>query len=340
MKPQYTPSELSVLANEHATQLSETVKSSIVAAKPKVVCPAWTLLKKSLLQSHEQILRGHIGVLEKLESDGNWSRLLEVCIRREYARHPLKKHRGRRPVPHCVAAIRSAFDYDKFCTAKEYSAHTLAAKVKHAVCPYCNISLIPTIPKTDDAAGLRPAFDHWKPLSKHPWFSLSFYNLIPSCTTCNSGYKHEKEMKYTDHAHPYVDCLDDQFQFTLSAPAATYRGEVIVTPDTNIPVVVDIEPRAGILVTRYSQSHSLMELMSVCKRYTYCKAEVEGFLTRRNAAVQSRMILLKADLNIADASKLRECQEALLGTNGMNTEVHKIVWGKFQNDMIRQYPVW
>lgn len=34
--------------------------------------------------------------------------------------------------------------------------------------------------------------------------SLSLYNLIPSCTVCNSSVKGSKSLHYMDYIHPYV----------------------------------------------------------------------------------------------------------------------------------------
>lgn len=50
------------------------------------------------------------------------------------------------------------------------------------VCPYCNRSYITTLSKDKK---VKPQIDHFFPTSIYPFFAVSYYNLIPSCTTCN-----------------------------------------------------------------------------------------------------------------------------------------------------------
>ena len=40
---------------------------------------------------------------------------------------------------------------------------------------------------------MRPQFDHWFPKKKYPLLAISFYNLIPCCTYCNSSVKGDIE---------------------------------------------------------------------------------------------------------------------------------------------------
>lgn len=48
------------------------------------------------------------------------------------------------------------------------------------VCPYCNRNYINS---RDDSSGCE--FDHYYDKQTYPFFALSLYNLIPSCSTCN-----------------------------------------------------------------------------------------------------------------------------------------------------------
>ena len=48
-------------------------------------------------------------------------------------------------------------------------------------CVYCNRNYTINLTKTHARAEL----DHWFPKTQFPLFALSFYNLIPSCHSCN-----------------------------------------------------------------------------------------------------------------------------------------------------------
>ena len=64
---------------------------------------------------------------------------------------------------------------------------------------------------------MRPQFDHWFPKSTFPLLGLSFYNLIPSCSVCNSSAKSDKIFDLQKHLHPYVDSdVLDRFHYSYN----------------------------------------------------------------------------------------------------------------------------
>lgn len=69
-------------------------------------------------------------------------------------------------------------------------------------CPYCNRNYIYTSKKNKK---VKPEIDHFYPKHKYPILGLSYYNLIPSCETCNGfACKHTKD-PFTEHIKsPYL----------------------------------------------------------------------------------------------------------------------------------------
>lgn len=91
------------------------------------------------------------------------------------------------------------------------------------VCTYCNRDYIFTIStgkrKKDKIA--RPELDHWYPKSKYPLLALNYYNLIPSCSICNSSVKGNADFDVTTHIHPYLQKKFNpgfKFRYTPTAP--------------------------------------------------------------------------------------------------------------------------
>lgn len=83
--------------------------------------------------------------------------------------------------------------------------YSLAKDLGIHSCPYCNREYTMTYkPDGHKGKGMVPQFDHWFPKKEYPLLALSFYNLIPSCATCN-GIKSSVEMNLVEHMHPYVD---------------------------------------------------------------------------------------------------------------------------------------
>ena len=82
------------------------------------------------------------------------------------------------------------------------------------VCPYCNRQYTFTASKKSDKKGTRPEFDHFLPKSKYPYLALSFYNLIPSCHTCNhiKGNEGNNDVQFLN---PYLNGFGDDVKFIL-----------------------------------------------------------------------------------------------------------------------------
>ncbi len=81
---------------------------------------------------------------------------------------------------------------------------------------YCNCDYTYTHTKPNRKTGVRPEFDHFFKQEDYPLLALSFYNLIPSCNTCNSRLKHVKKFTIDNNLHPYIEGIDDKAKFTYS----------------------------------------------------------------------------------------------------------------------------
>lgn len=114
--------------------------------------------------------------------------------------------------------LESVFDYNSALGGNKYRAYKLTADANHNTCVYCNRQYAFNIEK--DGGGnnndriARPALDHWFPKSLFPLMSLSYYNLIPSCTICNSSAKLDGVWTFNTHIHPYLTTPDvPKFKF-------------------------------------------------------------------------------------------------------------------------------
>lgn len=119
--------------------------------------------------------------------------------------------------PHKIVLkkIEGVFNYGGVISRNTDNSYWLARRVGHNTCTYCNRQYIITI--GSDNAGLkitRPQFDHWFPKETFPLLSLNLYNLIPSCSICNSTTKGREIFSLYTHIHPYLQKNDEpNFKF-------------------------------------------------------------------------------------------------------------------------------
>jgi hypothetical protein len=97
--------------------------------------------------------------------------------------------------------LEKVFFYSKY---KKWEAYKLAEDLSTNVCPYCNRQYIFTL--SGNAKGnLRPQFDHFFDKASYPYLSMSFYNLVPSCSICNSDLKGSAKFTLHGNIHPYLE---------------------------------------------------------------------------------------------------------------------------------------
>lgn len=83
-------------------------------------------------------------------------------------------------------------------------------------CPYCNSQYTLVVNgATKKLAKFQ--FDHFFSKSRYPFLSLSMYNLIPSCASCNLA-KSSKDYNLNEHYHPYHLNLADYLTFKIVKP--------------------------------------------------------------------------------------------------------------------------
>lgn len=83
-------------------------------------------------------------------------------------------------------------------------------------CPYCNRNYIYSLDEKDE---IKPQIDHFFPKVDYPFLAMSFYNLIPSCQTCNGfGAKHTNDPSIVGLVNPYLlDSSDFKFGYKINS---------------------------------------------------------------------------------------------------------------------------
>ncbi|MTC48948.1 hypothetical protein GKR59_04705 [Providencia alcalifaciens] len=123
--------------------------------------------------------------------------------------------------------IKNVINYGSFSDkSKSYNAYTLCSKSKLRTCPYCNHSYSITTYSAD--RGFRPSLDHFYDKASYPHLGLSLYNLVPSCSSCNSSLKNTINFFKNEHLHPFFD--NEEIQFRIKAEQIINPIDIINTP--------------------------------------------------------------------------------------------------------------
>lgn len=97
---------------------------------------------------------------------------------------------------------------------------TFIKNINMSSCPYCNRSYIFTVNKK---GSVKPEIDHFYPKSLYPYLGASYFNLIPSCPTCNGfGAKESKDTFYVyPMANPY-ELQENDFKFSITPKSINF----------------------------------------------------------------------------------------------------------------------
>ncbi|MDQ6963012.1 MAG: hypothetical protein Q9M28_10905 [Mariprofundaceae bacterium] len=197
---------------------------------------------------------------------------------------------------------------------KEYDAYELAESLNINTCPYCNINSTYTVIKNKDEKITRPEFDHFYDKATYPILSLSFYNLIPSCHTCNSSLKSSKKFSIKTHLHPYSDNFNDKVKFHLHINDSRFfyneKGFKIALKTEDVRAKNNIDSFK--LETLY-QNHKDIVLELIQKREIYPDSYIDELAHNYSGLFKNREDLLRLitsgyvedkDLNKRPLSKL------------------------------------
>lgn len=96
----------------------------------------------------------------------------------------------------------------------------LIKKINLKVCPYCNRNYIFNFNK-DKKAEATAQLDHFYDKSTYPYLSISIYNLIPCCSTCNL----RKSNKNKDIFYPYNESFNQRAKFVYNGIATQPKNK-------------------------------------------------------------------------------------------------------------------
>ena len=199
---------------------------------------------------------------------------------------------------------------------KKYSKLFLD-KLDRDTCTYCNRNY--TLNLVDSRT--RAELDHWFPKDKYPLLALSFFNLIPSCHSCNH-IKGSPNINWdealNEYVHPYLIEKNQNFKFSFDFNTSLndYKVEIEVVKNSKIEKTL----KANKLKEIYS-SNSNKELKDLIDlRYKYSDNYID--------------ILINKTFNGLLTEE--EIYRMLFGIEITEETYHKRPFSKFKHDIIEE----
>lgn len=229
--------------------------------------------------------------------------------------------------------LTKIFDYEGWFVANEptsyYSAYHLSIYLNIRSCVYCNrsytVSQFKPYRKEGGAKLIRPQFDHWFPKERYPLLALSFYNLIPSCSICNSSVKGRKQFSLQKYLHPYLDDLQGNILFTYS-----YQKTIDSVSVDVISIHDDADEEARIQNT--------LKDFYIKEVYNAHHTELKDLLRIKQAYSENYLKVLKDSfpgISLTDD----EIYRLAFGVELNALDFHKRPFSKFKNDILKELEI-
>ncbi|MDV3864767.1 HNH endonuclease [Elizabethkingia anophelis] len=200
----------------------------------------------------------------------------------------------------------------------ERKNYALAKLLEQHTCNYCNREYIFIYEKK--GKGMVPQFDHWFPKKDFPLLALSFYNLIPSCATCNT-IKSSDNLNLSSHLHPYIDeNIASSYSFSYIALGSTKNQ--IVFKNNSLFNTKGIDTVKALNLELIYQGHSDKELQDLIDlRYKYSTNYLNILLEK-----------MFPDIDISKEERYR----LIFGIEIEKENYHKRIFSKFKDDIIKE----
>jgi hypothetical protein len=230
--------------------------------------------------------------------------------------------------------LEKVFDYEGFRNGNLLgSRNTLwFNSLNLKTCPYCNRNWISHVTNENGIVKHYFDIDHYFPKYEYPWFALSFYNLIPSCTICNQRIKGKKKLNLLDHLHPYLDDFDELVKFNVPT------NSLDVFFDKNVKIELDIIPRPPLINEdeNFKRAKNHYEFFNLKNLYEIHLDYVRELLQKRIIYSKSYVELLKKDYEEIFSSP-DEIPRMLFGNYVLPDQIHERPLAKLTKDLIEDF---
>lgn len=214
----------STILDSYTGELLYPIKNRIEKKRPRPEYSIWcdyllpangddSLLKSILTSEPQQLFDLNEKVMNDMLSiypDGNQTTYDEQqLIKYIEEKRKDETHANRTIIDKYDSLFKFLLEVFDYGLIKGVKAYKIAMMKQVNTCAYCNRQYTLTVGVRKGKNGgkvskVKPQFDHWFAHEQYPLLGLSFYNLIPSCSVCNSSVKGSAHFTLGTHIHPYT----------------------------------------------------------------------------------------------------------------------------------------
>lgn len=252
----------------------------------------WTVYKNSPI-SHKEIREMLTCPADKLVSKNN-------DLENQKSREDIKK-----TFNYQYRLIEKKYNIPNYKRQRQRLAYWLINKIGIQVCPYCNHNYILTRDSRTPTAR-EAQLDHFYSQDNYPALALSFYNLIPSCSSCNR-IKGTKKLTH----NPYISGFENLPLFKVNNLITVITRQEIpditTTPSSTQNPLVKNDLDLLYINPLYAQQTSLAEdLIFKAQGYLggYYDSVIETFFKDKSLSMpEIKRMLFGYHLEVEDLSK-------------------------------------
>ena len=184
--------------------------------------------------------------------------------------------------------IRALFNYDSF---RDRHGTEFIANSKLEACPYCNRAFIAIY---NDGTSFTADIDHYFPRSKYPFFGLTLYNLIPSCSLCNERLKLAKDFLENEHLYPYSEDSENRVCFKIRSE----ERNLDFNDKSSFSILVTPKDTSDIIASASIDTFRLNDLYQFHKQTVIRMARIKRINTPEIRDEIKRLLKLRSDSEI------------------------------------------
>lgn len=189
-------------------------------------------------------------------------------------------------------AILNAFGFDKVFSKEDpnWDVFKFYEWIGIDVCPYCNSREIGVGEDVDLDIKVRDQIEHFFPDSKYPFLSISLFNMIPVCPTCN-GNKRAHDTYEEKMVYPYrMEFGKDACFFVKYDLSAIYASNSNFSKQLQSQKIKCIIRKYDTTLVKKNEIKKSIEKLKLVAEYnSHAKREIKDILAECQSEVLSRL---------------------------------------------------